>query len=153
MEIRIGYSGLIKILPLLEQIGQRHYHASGGINIRIADHELRIDTENPISLISEASESHGLRLIYTGKDKYGESCFHVFDEEATFMEQEVPAPEAPEPVGRASDEAMQKQMVEAITSSVMASVNEQIEQKMEEFRQQFSQTLEAFGKSISDMQT
>ena len=171
---KLSIDGLLKILPILEDIAEEKYDDCGIVNIRIhQDGNLRIDAENPTLLVSEAAENN-IELIYLGKDRYGENCFEAH---VPIMELQplagpgVPAPSpqsatpskavgTPQPTQQDSPPQQQQQQQqqpqpqaqpnqEQMVQAVMAQIMPEIEKQVGEMMQNFAKKSTAFWKSGS----
>lgn len=149
---KLNKSGLMKLIPYLEEIANEVYGDHGGLNLRIGyDGELRMECADPSALIQYAAKE-GLTIAYVGKDKFSEACFEIY---APINEQlAIPpgqnvttpvaqVPQSPTEVGAAAksrqmekgqqpgqpaDKAQQQQVM----AQVMKQVQDQLSQKIDD---------------------
>jgi hypothetical protein len=141
----LNKNGLLKILPLLEQIAEEKYGDHGGLNIFIIDNNLKIDAKMPKLLVNELKDL-GVGLEYLGKDGANRYSYDVLVELG-----EVATPtEYPDPaqVGQAGqDKAVQMaaEREQQLRKDLEAERKEEARKRWEQFLTRFKELGQEFG--------
>lgn len=151
MKTRLNRSGLIKMLPFLEDLSSA-YVQYGGVPIHIGyDGLLRLGPDEPTYLVSEAA-GHGVDLVYLGIDRYGERCYDVLVPISEQHEVDIdPGSErTPVDVGRAAQEQQAAEQQKALAASLRAELAREMHKKLEKMFKDFAEKFEQAVENVGD---